>query len=166
MEINNTFVSFYKTLYQSEYTINSGNRNSFLDRLDIPCIPEDTKLELDKELNLEIVSNAILNMKGGKASGPDGLPIDIYKLFKEKLIAPLLDMYAESFERGYLPPSLRSALITLILKPGKPPTECGSHRPISLLNSDAKIIAKALALQIIWFHNRLSNKITPFNLWY
>ena len=148
LEINNTFVSFYKTLYQSEYPINSGNRNSFLDRLDIPCIPEDTKLELDKDLNLENISIAILNMKGGKASGPDGLPIDIYKLFKEKLIAPLLDMYAESFERGYLPPSLRSALITLILKPGKPPTECGSHRPISLLNSDAKIIAKALAMRL------------------
>ena len=57
-------------------------------------------------------------------------------------------MYAESFKQGYLPPSLRSALITLILKPGKPPTECGSNRPISLLDSDAKIIAKALAMRL------------------
>lgn len=154
LEMNHAFVSFYKTLYQSVYPINPVNQNFFLDGLDIPCIPEDTKLELDRKLDLEDVSNAILNMKGGKAPGPDGLPIDIYKLFREKRIAPLLDMYSESFEQGCLPPLLRSALITLILKPCKPPTECGSYRPISLLNSDAKIIAKALAMRL--------DKVLPF----
>lgn len=61
---------------------------------------------------------------------------------------PLLEMYVEAFECGRLPPSLHSALITLILKPGKPPTECGSLRPISLMNSDAKIIAKALSMKL------------------
>lgn len=86
-------------------------------------------------------------MKGGKTSGPDGLPIDIYKLFKTKLIAPLLDVCLESFQTGCLPVSC-SALITLILKPGKVPTESGSYRPISLLNSDAKIIAKAKAMRL------------------
>uniref|UniRef100_A0A671WUW6 Reverse transcriptase domain-containing protein n=1 Tax=Sparus aurata TaxID=8175 RepID=A0A671WUW6_SPAAU len=106
------------------------------------------KSELEKELNLNDISNAITSMKGGKASGPDGLPIDIYKLFKAKLIAPLLDVYLESFEVGSLPVTLRSALITLILKPGKTPNERGSYRPISLLNSDAKIIAKALAMRL------------------
>lgn len=34
-------------------------------------------------LKLEIFE-AITHMKGGKAAGPDGLPIDIYKLFKDK----------------------------------------------------------------------------------
>ena len=57
-------------------------------------------------------------------------------------------MYVEAFERGHLPPSLQSTLIILILKPGKPPTECGSHRPISLMNSDAKMMAKALSMRL------------------
>lgn len=38
--------------------------------------------------------------------------------------------------------------ITLILKPDKTPSEQGSFRPISLLKSDAKIIAIALALRL------------------
>ena len=86
-EINNTFVPYYKTLYNSDCPLNLANQNSFLDKLDIPHIPEESKNELEKELSLEEVSHAIKNMKGGKASGLDGLPIDMYKLFKEKLLA-------------------------------------------------------------------------------
>lgn len=39
-------------------------------------------------------------------------------------------------------------MITLILKPGKASTKHDSYRPISLLNSDAKIIAKVLAMRL------------------
>lgn len=146
-DINNTFVSYYKFLYNSDSPLDPVNLYSFLDALLIPCISEGTKTELEKELNLDIF-NAITNMRGGKASGPDGLPIDIYKLFKAKLVGPLLDVYLESFIKGSLRPTLRNALITLILKPGKAPTERGSYRPISLLNSHARIIAKALAMRL------------------
>ncbi len=45
--------------------------------MDFPSITEETRSELD---------NAIHNMKGSKAAGPDGLPIDIYKEFKDKLL--------------------------------------------------------------------------------
>lgn len=147
-EINEAFLSFYKAVYCSDQSINTANQMAFLDGLDIPCISENDKQALDKELSLGDVCAAILDMKGSKAPGPDGIPIDIYKTFSEKLTTPLLDMYKESFEQGCLPPSLRSAFITLILKPGKPATECSSYRPISLLNSDAKIIAKALAMRL------------------
>lgn len=64
------------------------------------------------------------------------------------LLVPLLNMLEESLEKGELPLTLRNALITLILKPGKPPTKCESYRPISLINSDVKIIAKVLARRL------------------
>ena len=53
----------------------------------------------------------------GELSGSDGLPIEIYKRFKEMLVPPPLDMLVESFEAENVPPSLSNALITLILKP-------------------------------------------------
>lgn len=53
-------------------------------------------------------------------------------------------MYQESFNGGAIPPSLKTTLITLPLKSGKPSTDCGSYRPISLLNNDIKILCKVL----------------------
>ena len=42
-------------------------------------------------------------------------------------MATLLDVYVESFSLGYPSTSLQSALITLILKPGKLPTKRVSY---------------------------------------
>lgn len=60
-------------------------------------------------------------------------------IFQEKLQTPLINMYDESYRNGTLPPSLRLAMITLILKLGKP-TEGSSFRPIRLIGSDKKIL--------------------------
>lgn len=60
----------------------------------------------------------------------------------------MLDVYLESSKTGSLPASIQNALITFILKPGKASTEHGSYRPISLLDSDTKIIAKVLAMRL------------------
>ncbi len=57
-------------------------------------------------------------------------------------------MYKESYTKGVLLPSLRLAIITLILKPKKPPNECSSFRPISLMECAIKILCKALARRL------------------
>lgn len=43
---------------------------------------------------------------------------------------------------------MTEAAISVILKPGKEPTDCGSYRPISLLNIDAKLFAGILAARL------------------
>ncbi len=92
--------------------------------------------------------DAVQSMNSGKAPGPDSLPVEIYKTFSKRLMPHLLEMYTESYETGIQPPSLRSALITLVLKPGKSPTDRASYRPISLMSFDTKILCKALAKRI------------------
>lgn len=81
-------------------------------------------MDLEKDLSTLEVSAAIDAMTAGKTPGPDGLPIDIYKKFKDKLIAPLLDMLLETLQEGLLPESMRRTLITLLPKPGKTNTKC------------------------------------------
>ncbi len=123
-------------------------QNAFLEALDFKSTDLGFMVSLEDDLRSGELFEAIISMKGGKAPGPDGIPIELYKVFHHKLICPLLDMYQESLNNGALPPSLNTAVITLLLKPGKTPTDCGSYRPISLLNNDLKILCKVLAKRI------------------
>lgn len=126
----------------------TSHQTAFLDGLQIPNLSDEAKHQLDSPVSIEELLKAIAIMRSGKRAGPDGLPIDIYKAFKEKLVHPLMDMYEESLHAGILRPSLRKALITLIPKPDKPQTKCESYRPVSLINNDANILAKVLALRL------------------
>ena len=148
-EINRTFKTFYEKLYHTDCSSTTiETQKEFLDSLSFASLDDDSVKSLDLELLAEDLSLAISCMKGGKSPGPDGIPIEIYKIFKDKLIPPLLDMYNESLEKGSLPPSLNMAEISLLLKPGKPSSMCTSYRPISLLNNDLKILCKVLARRL------------------
>lgn len=57
-------------------------------------------------------------------------------------------VFEESFSSKSLPPTMRQAIISLLLKKDKNPLSCSSYRPVSLLNTDVKILAKVLALRL------------------
>ena len=55
------------------------------------------------------------------------------------------------------PKSWSEALITVIHKEGKDPLECGAYRPISLLESDVKILSSILANRMLKYLRNLIN---------
>lgn len=57
-------------------------------------------------------------------------------------------MLLTSLRDGALPDTMSEAVIVVIPKPGKDPEICKSYRPISLINVDAKFLAKILATQL------------------
>ena len=59
----------------------------------------------------------------------------------------------DSLKKGTLPPTLSQAIITLVLKTDKEPTDCRSHRPISLTKYDSRIFSKIRASRL--------NKVVP-----
>lgn len=123
----------------------------------MPTLPEDARTTLCSPISEQEVREAIGNLQGGKAPGPDGFSSEFYKQFTDYIVGPLTNMFSESFTSGCLPPTLNMAHICLILKKNKPPESCSSYRLISLLGVDCKILAKILATRLERFLPNLIN---------
>ena len=86
-------------------------------------------------------------IKSNKSPGDDGIPIEFYKAFWNEIGSLLVDVYNESFENKILPLSVRKSVITLIHK-REDKTNIENYRPISLTNTDYRILACVLASRL------------------
>ena len=84
-----------------------------------------------------------------KSPGTDGLQAEFYKHFWEELHADMLQCFDYAYDSGKLSISQRRGSITLIPKPNKDTTVLVDNlRPISLLNTDYKILTKVIAKRL------------------
>ncbi len=81
----------------------------------------------------------------GKSPGADGLTSEFYKVFKDTLTPILKEVYEEIYERGQASQLMRVGMVKLIFKKRGDSADLKNYRPISMLNTDFKILAKMLA---------------------
>ena len=109
----------------------------------------------DGTVTTDCLTEALKGVDPGKAPGSDGLTYEVYKALWDVLQQPLADCFNEAFQGLGLPPELaeevrltdsqRQGIIVLLHKGGgKPVDEVASYRPITLLNTDVKLLARVL----------------------
>jgi len=74
------------------------------------------------------------NIKPGKAPGPDGIPNRAMKLAMSLHSKVLAKAYTQCLREGIFPHHWKLQKLVLIPKPGKPPEEASSYRPICLID--------------------------------
>ena len=141
---------YYQHLYQKKQTRDEiENINHFLHGHDYPKLSEDEKEYCEGLIAEDEAANALKALNNGSAPGLDGLTTEFYKVFWKKIKSTLLDSINSAFEKGHMSNSQSAAVITLIHK-GKdlPRDKLNNWRPISLTNTDYKILAKSLSIRL------------------
>jgi hypothetical protein len=93
------------------------------------------------------VKAAASAMATGRSPGPDGLPPELWKRGGEPLLSLLGRVFDAIGATGAMPPAFLDGVITPIFKSGDG-TLPASYRPITLLNTDYRCLAKALSSRL------------------
>ena len=141
--------SFYSNIYKKKREFNQQLANNFCDNLNIPKLSDVEKNALDKDISIEEIGKALSTMKNNSAPGNDGLTYSFLKVFWIKIGKLIFDSFRASYQSGELSFSQRQSIITLIHK-GKelPRDELTNWRPISLSNTDYKLLAKCISIRL------------------
>ena len=133
---------FYAELYEKGTTVKE-DRVWLLQKLH-KKISEVSKQNLEKQLSIEELFQALCQMQKGKTPGIDGLSMEFYLKFWDQIGSDLHEVALENFNLGSMTKSQRKAVLKLLYKKGEK-NELTNYRPISLLCVDYKIITKAFA---------------------
>ncbi len=110
-------------------------------------VSTEMNIELIRELTLKEVQDTITTMPKDKAPGSDGIPTKFFQEFTKEIAPTLLQAFRAMLRTGATSELINKGLITLIPKSGDH-TKLGNWRPITLLGSLYKILAKMMAMRL------------------
>uniref|UniRef100_A0A670J5I8 Reverse transcriptase domain-containing protein n=1 Tax=Podarcis muralis TaxID=64176 RepID=A0A670J5I8_PODMU len=156
-EIRKCFQKYFKKLYtQGPEEVSEMER--FLKLNGLPELSQEKRSILNCKITQQEIEDAIQNMQLGKSPGPDGLTSKYYKILKDYLTFPLMEVCNQIMGGGRAPETWKEAFITLIPKVETEKTQLRNYRPISLLNVDYKIFADILASRLKKVLNEVIHK--------
>ena len=119
---------------------------------DPPVWPEDAPDDfgLAADFTLSELRSAIATTKD-TAPGMDGITSPMLKNLPERALSPLLGLMNFFWRTSSHPAEWRNNLLLPLLKPGKPPDEARSYRPIALTSVAFKIFERMLKPRIEWW---------------
>lgn len=148
VDISDTFYGHYQALYRAPQRADPLEFHSFLSKVRLPRITNDAKKTLVRPITTGEIHAAIKSLPNNKTPDLDGLPAEFYAGYAQQLTPHLKKLYMANYDTGTLPSSIAQALITSLPKPGRDPSTLNAYRPLSLLNTEYKILSKILVAQL------------------
>lgn len=165
-EIHSAQRNYFANLYKKKIDCKNMdlNINMLMRDCIVPQLSEEQQNTCEGPLTATEMLYALKQMKNGSSPGSDGITIEFVKVFWTRISKFILDSFSLAFETGSMSPPQCKAVLVLIHK-GKelPREELKNWRPISLTNSDYKLMAKCLAIRL---NGVISNVISPDQVGY
>ena len=143
---------YYKKILQSDVSMGHGEflhqTERFFDNLNLKTLSENNRKFCENLLTIDECKKAIDSLSIDKSPGSDGFNSNFYKHFWEDIQTLVFDSYVYSFEKGYLSIDQRRGILSLNPKKGKDIRYLKNWRPLTLLNTDYKIIAKVMGMRL------------------
>ena len=101
----------------------------------------------DPSISEASVQRALRRCPSGKSPGPDGIPMEVWRWYRRQLGPLLAAVFSAIGHLGLVPESTLDGVVHPIYKAGAR-SEPGNYRPITLLNTDYRLLAKILASKL------------------
>ena len=105
----------------------------------------------DISFTIEDLIKAIDEIKVNSASGDDGFPAILLKTCKQELAYPLLLLWRDSMDNGYIHPMFLHQLITPLYKGKGSRCQASNYRPISLTSHIIKLFERVIRNKLVNF---------------
>jgi hypothetical protein len=143
-EILKYIKEYYTDIYSQKLDVRTDEETfKFFDTDTI--LDNNLALHLDSHITEEEIFESVKNLPKGKTPGSDGLSPEFYVHFWPVLKGPFMMMLNDVFINERLTIDQRRGIISLIPKQDKDLKLIKNWRPISILNTDYKIITKTLS---------------------
>lgn len=139
---------YFTSIYSEDPEALDSVDDLFLSPEDIPTISEMNQLRINRPFTQEEFSEALKALNRDKCPGSDGITPEFYSTFWELLQADYMNTIDSSLDKGLLTDQQCTGLITLVPKKDLDRRSLSNWRPITLLNTDLKILSKAVATRI------------------
>jgi hypothetical protein len=108
------------------------------------CTPEQAAALGSATVSAAEVAHALKHTPSGRSPGPDGLPAELYRVFRAQLAPVLAVLYSAIGALGRTPRGFLTGAITALYKKGCR-LDPANYRPITLLDTDYRILGKVLS---------------------
>lgn len=134
--------AFYNDIYKSKNK--ETECDSFMNSVysNIPTISDRYKQNCENAVTKREMAEAVKSMQKNKSPGCDGLTVEFYLHFWDTIEEPLFRLYNICIMQEELSVSMKRGLICPIPKPGKDVLFIENWGPITLLNTDDKMLAQ------------------------